>query len=285
MAITNFIPTIWSENLLSSLDKNYITVSHCNRDYEGEIQGKGSRLKICGIQPVSVQTYIKGSQITAPEEITDTEGSELVIDQAKYFNFHIDDIDKIQASPKLMDAAMKNAASALASNADSYVISCAMNTFNVRKITVKESDPESITNAILSAREILYKANVSEGTEVFLEVTPSVATAILKAKLAMPNCDPSTLETGYVGSFAGCKIYVSNNLWTQPTDSTNIINKCIMRTRRAITFAEQISEVVAYRPENHFSDAVKGLMVYGAKVIYPEELVLLDIETFDVGYL
>ena len=184
MAITNFIPTVWSENLLSNLDRNYIAVSHCNRDYEGEIKGKGSTLKICGIQPVSIANYVKGNQISAPESLTDTTACELVIDQAKYFNFHIDDIDKIQASPKLMDAAMKNAANALSNEADSYVIRCAIEANNKTTLSCNECTAEAITNTLLLAREYLYRANVSEGTEVFLEVSPAVATAILKAKLA-----------------------------------------------------------------------------------------------------
>ena len=54
---------------------------------------------------------------------------------------------------------------------------------------------------------------------------------------------------------------------------------CLVRTKRAIAFAERLSEIEAYRPEKRFADAVKGLHLYGAKVVYPDELVLLDIGT------
>ena len=274
MAITNFISTVWSENLLSSLDSRYIAVSHCNRDFEGEIKGKGSTVKICGVGDIMIRDYTKDTDMIYPQPLEDTV-TELTIDQAKYFNFQIDDIDKAQSSPKIMDAAMKAAANRLAANADAHVISIAMS--SPHNLVYNDIEPETIINGILDARTKLYKANVYDGSEIFLEVTPEVGAAILKAKLTLPSCDPDTVETGYLGSFAGCKIYVMNNLVRMPTGEGNdYYSKCIMRTKRAITFAEQISEVVAYRPESRFADAIKGLHVYGAKLIYPDEVISLD---------
>ena len=54
-------------------------------------------------------------------------------------------------------------------------------------------------------------------------------------------------------------------------------HKCLARTKRAIAFAEQLSEIDAYRPEKRFADAVKGLHLYGAKVVHPTEMILLDL--------
>ena len=54
-------------------------------------------------------------------------------------------------------------------------------------------------------------------------------------------------------------------------------HKCIARTGRAIAFAEQLSEINAYRPEKRFADAVKGLHLYGAKVVYPNEMVTIAV--------
>ena len=82
---------------------------------------------------------------------------------------------------------------------------------------------------------------------------------------------------GYLGSIAGCKIFVSNNIVKTTTDMGDVKYKCLMRTTRAIAFAEQLSEIEAYRPEKRFADAIKGLHLYGAKVVYPNEMVTLDI--------
>ena len=268
MAITNFIPTIWSENLLTALDKQYVAVAHCNRDYEGEIKNKGAVVKICGVGSIDVSDYTKDTDMSTPQALPDTV-QELHVDQAKYFNFQIDDIDRAQCTPKLMDAAMKIAASSLSNQADKFVLAMADQAANTVSCTASGGQ---LLNAIIDARQKLYENNVSDMENVVLEVSPAVASYILKEKLALPFCDSSVAETGYLGSFAGCKIFVSNNVVTESS-----VASCLMRTTRAIAFAEQFSEIDAYRPEKRFADAVKGLHLYGAKVIYPNEMVCLKV--------
>ena len=99
---------------------------------------------------------------------------------------------------------------------------------------------------------------------------------LLKEKIALTN-STEALDNGYLGSVAGCKIYVSNNIKTLYNSDMTSIDYCIMRTTRAIAFAEQLSEIDAYRPEKRFADAVKGLHLYGAKVVYPNEMVTIAV--------
>jgi hypothetical protein len=80
-----------------------------------------------------------------------------------------------------------------------------------------------------------------------------------------------------MGSIAGSKIFVSNNI-TKKSETGGVFHKCFVRTKRAIAFAEQLSEIEAYRPEQRFADAMKGLHLYGAKVVFPEEFVVLDLK-------
>ena len=108
------------------------------------------------------------------------------------------------------------------------------------------------------------------------EVTPEIAGMILKAKVNLNADGGSVLETGCIGNIGGCKIFVSNNVDKVESD-TGYEHKCFARTNRAIAFAEQLSEIDAYRPELRFADAVKGLHLYGAKVVYPAEMVLLNL--------
>lgn len=272
MAITNFIPTVWSENLLTALDKQYIGVANCNRDYEGEIKNKGSVVKICGVGDISVSDYTKDTDMSSPQALSDTV-SELNIDQAKFFNFQIDDIDKAQCTPKLMEAAMRSAASAMANEADKYVYS--LYTDAGTNVFHEDIENGELLNSIIAARQMLYEHNVTDNNDVVLEVSPKVASVILKEKLALTN-SAEAFENGYIGSIAGCKVYVSNNVAKVIDDIGDVYYKCIMRTTRAIAFAEQLSEIDAYRPEKRFADAVKGLHLYGAKVVYPSEMVLLD---------
>ena len=273
MSIKNFIPTIWSENLLTALDQKYIGVAHCNRDYEGEIKNKGSIVKICGVGEITIDNYTKDTDMSSPQALSDTVQL-LTINQAKYFNFQIDDIDKTQCSPKLMDAAVKVAANALANEADKYVYSVAISGNGSHSMTYSPVGEKNMLETIIAARQKLYESNVTDSENIIFEVTPAIASIILNEKLALPSCDAATLESGYIGSVAGCKIYVSNNLPNYEGGGPNDFF-CIMRTTRAVAFAEQFSEVEAYRPEKRFADAVKGLHLYGAKVIYPNEIVTI----------
>lgn len=274
MAIKQFIPTIWSETLYSQLDKHYIGVANCSRDYEGEIKEKGSRLKICGIGGVVIKDYTKDTDMSEAQVLSNN-SQDLVIDQAKYFNFQIDDVDKAQSAPKLMEAAMKIAASGLANEADKFIYSMYNYAYNI--VDVERVDENNIIEAIFKARRCLYEHNVTDAQEVVLEVSPAIAELILKAKANIGSDNTFTLEKGCLGSIAGCKIFVSNNIFVDTEESGEVnYHKCLLRTKRAITFAEQLSEINAYRPEKRFADAVKGLYLYGARVVYSAEMALLN---------
>ena len=269
MAISNFIPTIWSENLYTALDKQYIAVANCNREFEGEIKTKGSVVKICGVGDVTVSDYTKNTDMSTPQSLSDTV-KELTIDRAKYFNFQIDDIDRAQCTPRLMEAAMNVAASGLADEADKYIYQMYEKAGST--VSLEGANADNIIGAIIDARQKLYENNVADASGVVIEVSPAVASLILKAKVSLASDNNAALETGCLGSIGGCKIFVSNNIVVSGT-----AHKCIVRTKRAIAFAEQLSEIDAYRPEKRFADAVKGLHLYGAEVIYPGEMVLLNV--------
>ena len=275
MALQYFIPTVWSETLYRELDKEYIGVKNCSRDFEGDIKKMGDTVKILGVGPVSVFDYTKNKDMTAPEELTDSERT-LKIDQAKGFNFLIDDIDTVQSSPKLMQEAMHRAASALSDAADSYIYDLYKNADSGNIITEAALSDENVLDLLLGTRQKLMENNVPGSEEIVLEVPPAVASIILKAKVLYDTSNSEMLEKGCLGSFMGFRIFVSNNI-----KASGGSYQCFARTKRAIAFAEQINEVEAYRPEKRFADAVRGLHLYGAKIVYPKELFILSVKTAD----
>jgi hypothetical protein len=93
MAITNFIPELWSANILLELQKNLVYGSAVNRDYEGDIANYGDTVHITGIAHISIGDYTAHTDITI-ESATDKDAGELVINQSKYFAFEIDDVEK-----------------------------------------------------------------------------------------------------------------------------------------------------------------------------------------------
>ena len=280
MAITNFIPTVWSENLYKQLDKKYIGVANCNREWEGDIKQYGDRVKICGVGPVSVFNYTKNTNLPDPVALTDT-ARELIINQAKAFNFQIDDIDAAQARPGLMDAAIRQAADALADAADKYVYELFSTVNDENRMLIMSVNEENIFSTILDAVLTLQKRGVRD--ELILEVTPFIASLLIKAKINLLSDNSTVVENGCIGSIAGCKVFVSNNVQVR-MEGGDCFAHCFLRTKRAVAFAEQLSEIEAYRPELRFADAVKGLHLYGAKIVYPDELLLLSLNFYDPNF-
>ena len=276
MAINDFISTVWSETLYSELKKEYVGVANCSRDFEGEIKAQGDTVKINGITGVTTFVYDKNTDFSETLQTLDSTATTLEITQARAFNFQIDDIDRAQQNPKLMQHAMSEAAAALADRADRFVYGLYSQIEQSQTMDHTGVTTYMIPDVLLSVREKLMKANVPGSAELSLEVPPVVATRILKSRMLRSSDNTEAITKGYIGTYLGFKVNVSNNIYAT-SDDEGIFYKCYARTGRAITFAEQLNSVEAYRPENRFADAVKGLHLYGAKIVYPKELVLLNI--------
>ena len=183
MAISNFISTVWSESLLTALDKKYIGVSNCNREYEGDIRNRGDRVKICGVGPVTVFNYTKNTDFASGAETLSDSEKTLLIDQAKAFNFQIDDVDRAQSNPKLMNEAMRTAASALAGAADAYVYSL----YGDAGSTVENSaaTASNILDTIIDARTKLLENNVNDPGDIVMRSLPPLRRSSSRASLLM----------------------------------------------------------------------------------------------------
>ncbi len=270
MALTNFISTVWSETLLSQLDREYVGVANCNRDFEGEIKGKGSAVQIANIGAINVYDYDKNTDMLSPDALQ-TAAVTLTIDQAKSFNFQIDDIDRAQSTPRLMEGAMKQAAAALANVADSYVYALHASAAEGNVLPCDAVNVDNVIDYVVMARKQLLSNGVNSNIATSLEISPEVAAVLLRAKILNGTENAGALENGLIGKLIGFDVYVSPNV-----AAADGRYKCLARTKRAVAFAEQLNEVEAYRPETRFADAIKGLHLYGAKIVYPEEFVVLD---------
>ena len=151
MAITNFIPAVWSETLWRQLQRRCIGAANSWRAFEGDIKSRGDRVKINGIEPVNIFDYQRNSDFSAPQELSGN-SRELLIDQAKAFSFQIDDIDAAQQHPKLMELAMDGRRSA-AATADDYIFGIWMSVGAGMTVTADGVTTSSVTDILLSARE------------------------------------------------------------------------------------------------------------------------------------
>ncbi len=277
MSVTNFIPTIWSARLLRHLDKKHVYANLLNRDYEGEIKNYGDTVKINQIGDVTIKDYEKNKDIAAPEELT---GEQLMmtIDQAKYFNFGIDDVDAAQVNPKLMDKAMMRAAYGMNDVTDQFAASLLYTGADAANVLGTDDSPivptaDDAYDALVDMSTLLTEANVPmEGR--WIVVPAWYHGLLLKDRRFVGNgtdYNKAILEGGEVGVAAGFRVSLSNNV----PNTTGAKYKIIAGTNEAGSYAEQILKTEAYRPEKRFSDAVKGLHVYGAKVLQPKCLAVL----------
>jgi hypothetical protein len=271
MTVQNFIPTIWSARLNESLKKNLVYGNVVNNDYEGEIQGQGSTVKINSIGAVTIGNYDKVAGIGNPQELDATQKT-LVIDQAKYFNFQVDDVDAAQANVNLLDGGIVEASYGLANVVDQYLAGFytevkAENTIGSDATPIIPSK-DTAYDLLIDLGVLLDESNVPE-SERFVVVPAWYYGLLLKD--ARFTKDPNIIRTGYVGDIDGMTVYKSNNV----PNTTGAKYKIIAGHKSAISFADQVDSVEAFRPEKQFSDAVKGLQVFGAKCIKPEALAVL----------
>lgn len=270
MALNTFIPAIWSRALLENLRNDLVfgQPGVINRDYEGEIRGAGSSVKIHNLGSVTVSDYTKNTDLSAPETLTDAE-TILSIDKARSFNMQIDDIDLAQQVPKVMEGAMREAAYALANDLDDYLgtlhsgagITSGFGSNATPIVPTSTTAYEFLADAYTA----LDEANAPpQGRWV---VVPPWFHGLLRKDQRFVSFgtqdNRSTLTNGLIGEAAGLTVLVSNNV----DNTAGAKYKIMFGHPSAWTMAMQIEKVEGYRPPLRFADAVKGLNVYGAKVV------------------
>jgi len=278
MSLT-FIPTVWAARLLTALEKSlvYGQANVCNRDYEGEIREAGNTVKIGSVGEVAIGNYVKDTDIADPETLTDDDQS-LVIDQQKYFNFYVDSIDRAQQNANVLDTAMRHSAWGLRDVSDTYlagIMDTAVPAGNkigsttTPKVPTKDDAYEYLVdlgvlldeaNTPLDGRFVIVPAWFHG---LLLKDERFVQAGTLRSDRALAN--------GAVGEAAGFSILKSNNV----PNTTATKYKILAGHSIATSYVEQIVDLQTYKPEKRFGDAVKGLHVYGAKVVRPEALACL----------
>lgn len=278
MAITNFIPEVWSAKLLTALEKSlvYGAAGVVNRDYEGEISQYGDTVHITNLVDPTIGTYTAHTDITI-EDVDDATQA-LTITQSPYFAFEVDDIEKRQARGGVLDEQARRAAYLLRDKADQYVaglMATGVDPGNVIAEATVTADTAYETLVDLSTT--LSEDNVPfEGRWAI--VTPKFYGLLLKDQrfvAAGDEAGAATRSNGVVGSAAGLSIRVSNNAPDGPGAGAGKL--IIAGTSIATTYAEQIAKVESFKMERRFNEAIKGLHLYGAKVVRPTALAAADV--------
>lgn len=282
MAVTNFVPDIWSARVLMNLSRISVGAGICNRDYEGDIQKSGDSVQITSFTDPAISDYTAHSDLTI-EAVTDANRA-LLINQAKSFAFEVDDVEKAQSvdGGKVLNTQIMRASYGLANVLDTTVLS-AIGTgasasapdHQIAEATI--STASDAYNALVDWSVLLDEADVPE-MDRWSVVSPAFYGLILKDARFVGAGDAAgatTRANGRVGQAAGFEIFKSNNLPDGPGAGAG--TSMLAGSRSATTLAEQVASVESFRMEKRFNDAVKGLHLYGVKVTRDASIVSADI--------
>ena len=279
MAITVATQKIWHKAYEHALKEITSLRNHCDFKYEKDAQNADTVYILNAVRP-TVRTYVPGTAIT--RDAVDATRQALVLDQFKYFNIEMDDVYKAQTVPGALEASAQEGAQALALEGDKYVASL------IKAGAEAQTDPLMSTTRITPTKAnsvdtieeafaMLYAKNNRPNDSYWLEVAPSFYKFVRPNMIEVLTNNVELAKNGAVGKYANALVGIDNSLPTTKvgSGSTDDTVYNVLRTTHAIAFAEQIKKTETYRVQDGFSDAVKSLYVYGAKIVRPDEIVVI----------
>ena len=282
MSVQHFIQTVWSKKIQDDLEEKCKLVQDCTREYEGDCQ-YAQTVKILAVGDPTIGNYT-GTDITI-EEMSDS-SQDLVIDVQKYFAFEVKDVDKAQSVPGLPEKYQQKSVNALALAREKHigalVAGKAQTTANevagndtfkegaANVVTATAKTKGAIKTALDDAIVTLREKNFDDSGVI--ELDPRSYKTFKDELIELKTANDEMIRRGVLAEYDGFQVKSTNNVYR---DSTHVY--CIVRSKNAIAFAGQINEVEAGRMEKRFSDYVRGLDTYGAKIIAQDELVCVKI--------
>ena len=263
MSNYNSIEKIISAEILRTNEDNLIANKICCTSFQGDIKNAGDSVTFIGLNEPTVDSY-NGS---VSYEGIDDSAIVLDIDQDKYFAFKVKDLEELRSSIGLKDSQTKRASYNLKKSVDTYVLGLYGNagtTLDSATVT-----PANALAIVAEMKEALEKANVPDG-QSWIVIPPFLKTKLILAgiKFSVNEGINGTGAIGYTNEL-GCDLYVSNQLASSGTTVYALAG-----SYSAIGYAEQVLETqVIDRLEDSFDTAVRGRIVFGAKVIKPHELI------------
>lgn len=285
-----FIPEIWSGKLIENFYDATVLAAISNTDYEGEIRRMGDTVNIRTQPNITIRDYVKGQTLTV--EQPEAPKLQLLIDKGEYFACVEDDVDRVQSDIKMMDMWSKDASEQMKIKIDQRVLTdilpdiAATNkganageqsaSFNLgttgSPLTVTKDGASTTTpviDLIVDMGTVLDEANVPENDR-FLVIPAKMAGLIKKSELkdaSLTGDGTTPLRNGRLGMIDRFTLYVSHNLNVSSGKTSLIAGH-----KMGFTFASQMTEMESIRAESTFGNIVRGLQVYGYKVVKPQAL-------------
>ncbi len=273
MANTNFIPEIWSASILENFHNQAVLTGLTNREYEGELSS-GSKVHIPGIVDVKIKDYKTGAvertggggkipRTTVPDAVEST-GIELTIDQEKSFDFLVDDIDRAQ-SGRSFDEYTKSAALGLVEDAETFLTSLLSTQGTAVTGLANPTNWVTAYDIVRALRKKLTAQKTPHADRALL-VNAEFESCLLADGSKVTAFDKSNTTEGLreaiIGRLLGFDVVVSS--WMDESKPM-----AVAFHKPSVVYVSQITETESMRSENSFADRVRGLHVYGGKVVRP----------------
>jgi len=260
VSILNAIPALWNVAMLDEMEKTHVYGKICRCQIDAPITRQGQSVHIAGIGSIDIGTYA-GTDITM-QGLSDA-GVTLVIDKADYYDFWVNDVDAIQSNSNLMKEATRKAAYAMKDESDSNIYDAMVAGAGLTGPTEGTLDVTAAISNVAEMDLLLKEAEVPK-EQRWLTMPHWLGTKLLLAGIYHAD-DLKGNINGFVTNVLGLDMYESGN---------NAATVVLAGAYSAVAYAEQIVDTEAFKPEKRFGDAMKGLHVYGIKVVRPELLAL-----------
>ena len=267
----NFIPEVFSKLLQAKFYKKSILPEISNTDYEGEISGQGDKVVIRTVPAVTINNY--AGTITT-QELT-TAKVEMLIDKAKYYSFKVDDVLAAQADINLLEGASTDAAEGMRIAVETEVLAGAITGATTIGSQTTITAANILTN-ILTMSKQLDELNIPEEGR-FIVLSPEFISLPKQSELRqayLTGDGTSPLRNGLVGMVDRFRVFQSNMVYTAASGADSGYTHVLAGHPKALSFASQFTNTETVRMESTFGDQVRGLKVYGSKVVTPDALVV-----------
>jgi len=279
----NFIPQVWSAEILTELEKLCVFAEDCHTDYTGNVKQFGDAVKIRGLASPKITVITKAQRKTnlPPAESIEDTSVVMYINVMATFNYNIDDIDAAQADGNIKSVLNTETSAGIADEIDQYISSvCAgddvKKLFSTPKKLVSGTPAEGEVN-ILTLLDVMHEKllenNVRTSTYVSVTLSPAAHRLFKEAYTAKDTDNHDLMKNGKVGMYNGITVKMSNNVH-KTTNGGDTVQHIVMRTKKAVAYAKPRDAFVeAMRSHNEFADNVRGYVLYDAMVVKPKEII------------
>lgn len=292
MSIDAFIPTYWHKKLMDNLNDAHVFAKCCTTEYEGEIKAAGDTVKVFTVARPTVSAYTKNSTTITYETLNIAE-TPITVDTTRHFAFKVDDVDKVQTLPGVMDEATREVSWAMADDSDAAIaaaisagvaISAPDNRIQSgTDLTVGQGAGDYDAYELLVDLSIMLDKTNTPKAGRWVVVPPDFVGNLLKDARFSSFGTASNLETAKRGNnslsslvfdLVGMDIMISNNVTVSGSTYTIVAGY-----KGAVAYVEQIpvGQPEAIRLEGSFADGLRGLLLYGIKVLRPSNLASVDV--------